>query len=422
MLRAMTIPGFVSAAARFALLALLGLPARAVAQQHDSTAAVPRADSQPAPKPKPWYERFTLRGYTHLRYNDLFLDDDGYACQACDNAIGGVKEFSVRRSRLVFNAMPVDQLNFKMEIDLANAANNQTFNLQMREVFGDIYLDHGKNAWLRLGLAKVPYGYENLQSSSQRLPFDRADAVNSGAPGERDVGVFFTWGTSAAHRTLKAMADSAYKGEGDNGIVNVAVYNGQTGNRAEANDDKHVAVRLAYPFLLPRRQIVELAVQGYTGTYTLTPDMRTAGVTAPDGYDFDDRRVAVTFSLIPRPVGLLAEWNWGDGPRYDPARNAVVNGELSGGYVQAMYRLPLPEGRLLFPYARFQHYEGGKKNELDARYYDVDELEVGMEFLVLRAVELTAAYVHGDRRFEDGAKPDNAHSADFVRLQLQLNY
>ena len=49
-------------------------------------------------------------------------------------------------------------------------------------------------------------------------------------------------------------------------------------------------------------------------------------------------------------------------------------------------------------------------------------MEVGVEFLVIRAVELTAAYVRGDRRFEDGADPDNSHSADFVRLQLQLNY
>ena len=77
---------------------------------------------------------------------------------------------------------------------------------------------------------------------------------------------------------------------------------------------------------------------------------------------------------------------------------------------------------MLFPYARWQHYEGGKKNELDARYYEVDELEAGIEFLVIRAVELTAAYVHGDRRFEDGTAPDNPHSDDFVRLQLQLNY
>jgi len=37
-------------------------------------------------------------------------------------------------------------------------------------------------------------------------------------------------------------------------------------------------------------------------------------------------------------------------------------------------------------------------------------------------VELTAAYVHGDRTFEDGAAPDNVHSADFLRLQVQLNY
>lgn len=411
------------ARARLGILAVCALPVVAAAQQRDSVPAAPRADSQPAaPKPKPWYERIALRGYTQVRYDDAFLKDDGYACQACDRGIGGVQDVSVRRARLVFNATPIDQVNFKFEIDLANTLNNQQFYLQMRELFGDVYLEKSKNAWVRIGLAKVPYGYENLQSSSQRLPFDRDDAINSAAPGERDLGAFFFWGTSKAHKTLKAMADSGYKGEGDNGIFAIGVYNGQGANRPEANDSKHIAARLAYPFLLPRGQIVELGVQGYTGRYTLTSDLRTAGVAAPEGYDFNDRRVAVSAVLVPRPFGVAAEWNWGDGPRYDPAANATVNGHVNGGYVQAMYRIPLPKGRLLYPYARWQHFEGGKKNELDARFYDIDEFEAGAEFLVLRAVELTAAYVHGDRTFEDGAAPDNRHKADFLRLQVQLNY
>jgi len=417
MSRAVTI-----ACARLWIPALLALPASVAAQQRDSTPAVPRADSQPAPKPKPWYDRFTLRGYTQFRYDDLFLDDPDYGCSACDRGIGGVKDFSVRRSRLVFNALPMEQINLKFEIDLVNTVGTQQNYLQMRELYGDIFLDKGKNAWVRVGLAKVPYGYENLQSSSVRLSFDRDDALNSGVPGERDLGVFFVWGTSRAHRVLRRMTDSSFKGEGDYGILSAGIYNGQAANRAEANDNKHVAARLSYPFLLPANQILSLGAQGYVGTYTLTSDLRTPGVAAPEGYDFDDRRVALSAVLVPRPLGLQAEWNWGDGPRYDPARNATVNGTVNGGYVQATYRIALPEGRMLFPYARFQHFEGGKKNELDARYYEVDELEVGAEFLVIRAVELTAAYVHGDRRFEDGADPDNFHSADFVRLQLQLNY
>jgi len=406
-----------------AVLAVCAMPALATAQQRDSVPPPAHADSQPAaPKPKPWYERFTLRGYTQVRYDDAFLKDDGYACQACDRGIGGVQDVSVRRARLTFNATPIEQVNFKFEIDLANALNNQQFYLQMRELFGDIYLEKSHNAWVRIGLAKVPYGYENLQSSSQRLPFDRNDALNSGVPGERDLGAFFFWGTAKAHKTLRAMADSGYKGEGDAGIFAIGVYNGQGANRPEANDSKHVAARLAYPFLLPANQIVELGVQAFTGKYNLTSDLRTPGVAAPEGYDFNDRRVAVSAVLVPRPFGLAAEWNWGDGPRYDPALNATVNGTVDGGYVQAMYRVVLPKGRLLYPYARWQHYEGGKKGEVDARFYDVDEFEAGAELLVIRAVEVTAAYVHGDRTFEDGALPDNAHSADFMRLQVQLNY
>jgi hypothetical protein len=419
----MPMPAVTIARASVGILALLALPAVLVAQQRDTTAA-PRTDSLPAPKPKPqpWYDRFTLRGYTQFRYNDLLLDDPDYGCPACDRAIGGVKDFSVRRSRLVFNALPMDQINIKFEIDLVNTVGTQQNYLQMRELYGDIFLDKGKNAWVRVGLAKVPYGFENLQSSGVRLPFDRDDAMNSAVPSERDLGVFFVWGSTKAHRTLRKMTDSSFKGEGDYGILSGGIYNGQAANRAEANDNKHVAARLSYPFILPANQILELSAQGYIGTYTLTADLRTPGVAAPEGYDFDDRRVALSAVLVPRPLGLQAEWNWGDGPRYDPAQNATVNGTVDGGYVQATFRIALPEGRMLFPYARWQHYEGGKKNELDARYYEVDELEAGLEFLVIRAVELTAAYVVGDRRFEDGTAPDNFHSDDFVRLQLQLNY
>jgi len=409
---------FVAGGLAAAALVLAAVAVPAAAQRADSTPP----EASPPSAPTSWYDRFTLRGYTQFRYNDLFQDNPDFQCAACDRSIGGVQEFSIRRARLVFNAMPMDQVDVKFEIDLVNDQGTQQNYLQMRELFGDIFLDKDKNAWVRVGLAKVPYGYENLQSSGVRLAFDRDDALNSGVPSERDVGVFFVWGSTRAHRTLRKLTDSSFKGEGDFGILSAGLYNGQGSNRAEANDNKHVALRLSYPFLLPAGQILELSAQGYYGTYTLTPDLRTAGVAAPEGYDFDDRRVALSAILVPRPIGLQAEWNWGDGPRYDPARNATVNGTIDGGYAQATYRLLLPEGRVLFPYVRWQHYEGGKKNELDARYYEVDELEVGAEFLVIRAVELTAAYVHGDRRFEDGANPDNRQSADFVRLQLQLNY
>jgi hypothetical protein len=259
-----------------------------------------------------------------------------------------------------------------------------------------------------------------------RLAFDRSDAINSAAPGERDVGVFFFWGTSAIHKRLRAMVDSGYKGEGDNGIVGVAIYNGQGANRPEANDNKTLAARVSYPFLLPKNQILELGVQGLTGIYTLTSDLRTPGVTGTPDWQYDDKRVGVSAVLFPRPFGFAAEWNWGKGPSYDLNQNAVVDSTVNGGYVQAEYRIVLPQGRLLYPYVRWQRYQGGKKAELDARAYDTKELEAGLEFLWVRAVEFTAAFVHGTRAFAASDLPEanrmKPQEANFVRLQVQFNY
>jgi hypothetical protein len=37
----------------------------------------------------------------------------------------------------------------------------------------------------------VPYGFENLQSSQNRLALDRSDALNSAVKDERDLGAFY---------------------------------------------------------------------------------------------------------------------------------------------------------------------------------------------------------------------------------------
>lgn len=392
-----------------AVLLACAVPGTLAAQSTDSAAA--------APAPKPWYQRLRLYGYTQFRYNGLFQTNPELTCIQCDANLGGDPQFSIRRARLSVDGPVHAQANVKLQFDVVQSVGASLNYLQLRDLYADVYLDRARTWQVRVGLSKVPYGWENLQSSSVREPFDRSDAMNSGAPGERDLGMIGMWAPAAARKRLRMLVDSGYKGSGDYGVVGVGVYNGQGANRPDANGNKHVAVRVSYPFLLPQGQVVELGVQGFTGKYV--PTARTPGVAGP--VEFDDQRAALTFVLYPRPFGLASEWTWGRGPSYDPATNSIITRDLEGGFVLASYRMTVGT-HLLLPYARYQHYDGGKKQELDARYYLVDEVEVGAEWTPFRGLELTAAYMISDRTFEDGARPDNRQEGQTVRLQAQVNY
>jgi hypothetical protein len=364
-------PTVARSAARLAAFAVLLAPGLLRAQQvqkPDSQPAVKR-DSQPGPVvPKKWYDRILIRGYAQVRYNRFFADNPEYFCPACDRAVGYPGGISIRRARLVVQGGLSDQVQVKLETDLVVSVGNDFNFLQLRELFGDVFADKAHTGQARLGLAKVPYGFDNLQSSSVRLPFDRSDAIASGSPGERDLGLFAIWGTAPARKELRALVDSGYKGEGDYGIVMVGVYNGQSLNRAELNDNKTVGARVSYPFRLPHHQILELGVSGFTGQYILPVFLKTPGIVGAEQDSYLDQRVAISMFLAPMPFGLQAEWTWGKGPSYDPETNTVGDKPLNGGYVMAMYRARVVD-RLFFPYARWQYYDGGKKNELDASYY-----------------------------------------------------
>ena len=396
----------------FALLLAIASPIVAASAQSDSVPAVPK----PASK---WYERLSLRGYAQVRYNNLFSTNDDLACQQCDRSIGGAGGFFVRRARLVVSGDVHERVSVYIQPDLAQNSNATEFFLQMRDLYGDVWLDGAKTLRIRAGLSKVPWGWENLQSSSQRLPFDRSDPINSGVPGERDLGVSAMWTPSGAKGLFRVLSDSGLKGTGDYGVLALAVYNGQSANRAELNEGRHVAMRATYPFRVLGRQIVEVGAQFYGGQFAIPSSAVTDGVAGAG--DHLDERWAVSAVLYPQPFGVQAEWTWGHGPRYDPATDAIGDATLEGGYVQVMARTRVG-GTTLTPYVRAQTYDGGKKQELDARSYDVDEVEAGVEWQAVRALELTAAYMFSDRRFEDGAQPDNFQSGSMLRLQAQLNY
>ncbi|MBK7382823.1 MAG: porin [Flavobacteriales bacterium] len=394
------------------LLACL-LPAMISAQ--DLTPSAP-----PGPKAKSWYDSFSIRGYAHLRYNRLLETNDLLRCQACDASWGRGGGIFLRRARVIISGQVHPRVYLYMQTDFAQGVAPNVQNIaQIRDWYMDIGLDPTNEFRVRLGQSKVPYGFENLQSSSERLPMDRADPTNSGTPNERDLGAFLYWSPKKYRGLFKELKEAGMKGTGDYGIVGIGAYNGQSANRAEANDDLNVVARISVPMRIGS-QIIEPGVQAYTGRYTVTADQRS-GAKGNSNWTYDDQRVAGTLVLYPKPFGFLAEYNVGKGPEYDVATDSISTKDLSGGFVTATYKL-IVKDQMFMPFARYQVYDGGKKNETDARSYSVNDMEFGVEWLPFKNFELTVEYYLGDRRFEDHGLQSNKQKGELLRIQAQFNF
>lgn len=74
----------------------------------------------------------------------------------------------------------------------------------------------------------------------------------------------------------------------------------------------------------------------------------------------------------------------------------------------------------VIPYVRGMLYEGGKKHERNAPKYSVREIEMGIEWQPVEALELLGAYVFADRTFPEPPYPQEEGS--LLRMQLQVNY
>jgi predicted porin len=94
---------------------------------------------------------------------------------------------------------------------------------------------------------------------------------------------------------------------------------------------------------------------------------------------------------------------------------------LSGGYVQAMYKIDNIFGTqgTVIPYVKWQTYRGSWKGSNNSPYISTDEVESGIEYQMMKALELTLAYSHMDRT--NAANLGQAQG-DLLRMQLQWNY
>lgn len=387
----------------------------------------PAAEASKKPEPQDaWYNRLQIRGYLQLRYNQIPSADSNEHLinEQGDKSIGKNGGLSIRRARLILFGDIHPRVSIYIQPDFASAIGDQLHVGILRDFYADVFLDRKKEFRLRIGQSKIPFGFENLQSSQNRVALDRNDALNSAWVNERDLAIFFYWAPAHIRSRFRHLVDSGLKGSGDYGVVGVGVFNGQILNRAELNAFPHVVARVTWPFAIGR-QFLEIGGGGYYGKYTVKLESPKDGppITATSADNtLDDARGHVSVVLYPKPFGLVCEFNAGVGPSLGIDEPTVIDSRfLYGGYVLLMLRFEHVLGTpSLIPYARGTLYSGGKKFFANAPHYDVKEVELGVRWQFVPAFEVAAAYQFVDRTSDK--YPYKLESGQVARLHMQINY
>jgi len=373
-----------------------------------------------------WYERISIRGYTQFRHSNVYSGEGPPLEIPADRSVNPNESILIRRGRFVFSGDITNHLSLYAQMDFNGSVGAPDFAVQMRDLYADIFVDRAKEFRFRLGQSKVPYGWVNMQSSSNRGPFERADAINSAVEGERDYGAFFMWAPSEARQRFRDLAP--LKGSGDYGVAALGIYAGQGPNRPDLNGIVHAVGRVAYPFKTAGGKFFELGLQAYHGKFVVTPQPITVGTTTiTPTQPFRgaiDQRIGLTAIYYPQPLGIEMEWNIGRGPELSSDFRRIESQFLEGGYVQVNYRLA-QQGttRLLFPFARWDYYDGGRKFARNAPNDRVNELDLGLEFSPWPELEITPLFSYSFRRTRTGFFPyDVTRNANRVGLQVQWNY
>jgi hypothetical protein len=327
-------------------------------------------------------------------YHDASVGDERHGAQP---------GFFYRRIRWVITGQVSEHVGIFFQPDLASNVSGNAHVLSMRDAWGEWYFDKNKEFRFRVGLQRVPVSWDNWQASRQRIAIDRADATNSGAQSERDMGISFQWTPKFAQQRWKQMIDYMY-GAGDWGMFNITAYNGQGLNAVEANDDKHIGIRFAYPFELPNGHLFEVGMNAYKGQFRVTPGTFTTGSTTlasrfdagHSSGDYRDERLNFFIYYPPQPFGFIAEYVTGRGPKR--GRDGTIrDSHLYGGYVQGHYSWRYSDVGLANFYVRWQDYHGGLKFQTGAPDDTMQETEIGVAWMPDPQWEFTAAYTFTER-------------------------
>lgn len=384
------------------------------------TAATPVAPTAPAAEPAKaatdhWYDHITLRGYTQLRYDRLYVSNSSMRYEFGDKAMSPPAAFTFRRIRLAMLAKPTDRVTIYLQPDFAGALAGETQHvLAVRDAWADLAIGTDKEFHLRTGQLKAPYGWENIQSSQNRLTLDRSESINSAVPGEREIGAFVFYTPKEIHERFDTIMKSGLRGSSDWGLVSFGAANGQGINLRERNSSKNVYARVSLPFQIGK-QWAEAGVAGYYGSVGV---VHTDKVAVEDNdNNFKDARGLVSLNLYPQPFGVQLEANYGIGPELDGTM--IKQKDVYGGYAMLSYRIEELPGGLgqLIPYARGSYYKGGHKLESNVGAYETKEIDAGIEYTPVKFAEFTLAYLGAWRTLNN-----KEEHGDWLRFQAQFSY
>ncbi len=314
-----------------------------------------------------WYERIRINGYIQNRY--ALLSNPMMDIPLGDRvATTDPNTFYIRRIRLVFQGQISERLAFYFQ-PAYEGKGQELSNLEIVDAFADFFITKDKEHRLRFGLHRALNSFDTLRSSSNRQEPDRHESIQSGAPGERDLGLAYYWSPKISQQRYAQLA-TYHNGPGDYGDFGIMVYNGQGRNKPELNSDKHVGIRLAHPFELPDGRLLEAGMFAYRGIFTIGLPSSNAASRCPLDLQQDgsatrcrtlDERLTWYIWTPPQPWGLLAEYTLGRGPKRD-AQGFIRESHLYGGYVQPYYTWRYSDVGLLTGYFRWGAYYGGIKS------------------------------------------------------------
>ena len=144
-------------------------------------------------KDKAWYDRITIGGYTQFRYSRI-LESNEHLKFETDKSVGENGGFLLRRGRIQIKGDVSDFLYIYLQPDFANTIGESMHAPQIRDWYADVAVDSKKELRFRAGQSKVPYGFENMQSTFDQMLKSPTSFFRG--PISHKTNITFTRGTS----------------------------------------------------------------------------------------------------------------------------------------------------------------------------------------------------------------------------------